>query len=325
MKEPRIVIGCDGSSESRDALSFGARIAVGARAHLTLVAAFPHLRSHAGSEAFELALGRKSDPIFADARAEVGPIAGGVPVHEVSVGDGSPAALLSRVADGESADLIVLGSSHRGPLTRALLGGTADRLIRTTPCPVAIVPRGYADRHSKGLRLVGAAYDGTAGAERAVRQATAIVRAFSGGVRVIAVVEQIGPADVAYAGQTEAGPDARFSQGLLERASDELLASLPEDVDADKVILSGDPVEALTGAGSRLLDALVVGSHADGPVLRVLLGSVSTQVSRTAACPVIVVPPQATMGFGAWDGEPPLRLVRQIAAASARSTEGAAR
>jgi nucleotide-binding universal stress UspA family protein len=325
LTEPRIIVGCDGSQESRDALTFGARIAERTGAHLTLVAAFPHLRSHAGSEAFELALGRKSDPIFADARTELGPIAAGVPVHELSVGDGSTDALLSRVADGENADLIVLGSSHRAPLALAMLGGTADRVIRTAPCPVAIAPRGYGDRRDGGLRLVGAAYDGTAGAERAVRQATAIARVLSARLRVISVVERIGTADIAYAGQTPDGPDARFSRRMLERASSDLLASLPDDLDAESLILSGDPVEALAGEGSEQLDALVVGTHADGPVLRALLGSVSTPVSRTAACPVIVVPPQAAVGFGAWDGEPPLRLAWRVAAASARSTEGAAR
>jgi nucleotide-binding universal stress UspA family protein len=323
--ESRIIIGCDGSEESRDALTFGARMARQTGAHLTLVAAFPHLRPHAGSEAFELALGRKSDPIFADARTELGPLAAGVPVHELSVGDGSTAALLSRVADGECADLIVLGSTHRGPLARALLGTTADRLIRSTLSPVAIVPRGHADRRDKGLQLVGAAYDGTAGAERAVRQATAMARALSATLRVIAVVEPIGAADVAYAGQTEAGPDARFSRRLLERACDDLIASLPDDVEADRLILSGDPVGALAGEASELLDALVVGSHADAPVLRTMLGSVSTPVVRTAVCPVIVIPPQASLGFGAWDGEPPLRLAWRVAAGSGRNREGATR
>ena len=325
MTEPRIIIGCDGSQESRDALAFGARMARQTRAHLTLVAAFPHLHPHAGWEAFELALGRKSDPIFARARTELGPRAGGVPVHELPMGDGSTAALLSRVAEGESADLVVLGSTHRGPLTRALLGSTADRVIRSAPCPVAVVPRGDADRRDGGLRLVGAAYDGTAGAERAVRQAIAIALAASARLRVIAVVEPIGAADVAYAGQTAEGPDPRFSRRLLERATDDLLASLPDDVDADRLILSGDPAEALTGEASQLLDALVIGSHADGPVLRALLGSVSTPVVRTATCPVIVVPPEAAVGFGAWDGEPPLRLAWRAAAASARRPEGAAR
>jgi nucleotide-binding universal stress UspA family protein len=324
MTEPRIIIGCDGSRESRDALTFGACLAQRTEAHLTLVAAFPYLRPHAGSEAFELALGRKADPIFADARTELGPLAAGVPVHELSLGDGSPAALLSRVAGGEEADLIVVGSTRRGLLARALLGSTADHLITSAPCPVAVVPRGHADRRDRGLKLVGAAYDGTANAERAVRQATALARALSARLRVIMVVEGIGPADIAYAGQTARGPDPRFSRTMLERASDDLLASLPGDVEADRLVLSGDPADALVEA-SELPDVLVVGSHGDGPIVRALLGSVSTTVARTAACPVVVVPPQATVGFGAWDGEPPLRLAWRAAAASARTAQGGVR
>ncbi|MGZ4271684.1 MAG: universal stress protein, partial [Solirubrobacteraceae bacterium] len=41
---------------------------------------------------------------------------------------------------------------------------------------------------------------------------------------------------------------------------------------------------------SASLDLLLVGSRVHGPVLRLLLGSTSTQLVREATCPVLVVP-----------------------------------
>jgi nucleotide-binding universal stress UspA family protein len=250
---------------------------------------------------------------------------GGARARERALGGFPVARLLSRLASDEEADLIVLGSTHRGPLTRALLGSAGERVIRAAPCAVAVVPRGYAGRRSARIGVVGAAFDGTAGAERAVRQATAIALATSARLRVVAVVEPIGVADIAYAGQTAAGPEPRFSREMLERGTDDVLASLPESLDAERVILSGDPAETLVGDVADLLDVLVVGSHADAPILRAFLGSVSTPVVRSASFPVIVLPPHATPGFGAPDEEPPIRLALRAPRGTRESAEPMAR
>jgi nucleotide-binding universal stress UspA family protein len=303
--EPRIVVGYKGGERSGDALAFGVRLVRDLGAHITLAAAFPYLRAHAGSEAFELALGRKSDPLFAEARDQVSGMAPGLFVRERAVGGFPVARLLSRLASDEDADLLALGSNHRAPLARAFLGGVGEQVIRVAPCPVAVVPSGYTGWPAAPMKVVGAAYDGTGGAERAVRQATAIARAASATLRIVAVVEPIGVADIAYA---PTGPEPRFSREILERTTEDLLVSLPGDLDADRVILSGDPVDRLVDATAEDLDALVIGSHADAPILRAFLGSVSTPVVRRATFPVVVVPPHARLGFGASDDEGPVRL-----------------
>ena len=40
-------------------------------------------------------------------------------------------------------EVLVLGSSTAGPLTRVFLGSRATKLIRHSPVPVLVVPRGY--------------------------------------------------------------------------------------------------------------------------------------------------------------------------------------
>jgi nucleotide-binding universal stress UspA family protein len=71
--------------------------------------------------------------------------------------------------------------------------------------------------------------------------------------------------------------------GLVERAR-------REGVEAQFLIWEGEPgASVLEAAGAEGADVIVVGSHARGPVGRLLLGSVSSYVVRHAAAPVIVV------------------------------------
>ena len=57
--------------------------------------------------------------------------------------------------------------------------------------------------------------------------------------------------------------------------------------------ISGVPAEELIKAGADA-DLIVVGSRGSGGFGRLLLGSVSSQVTHHATCPVVVVPAAAT-------------------------------
>jgi len=54
-------------------------------------------------------------------------------------------------------------------------------------------------------------------------------------------------------------------------------------------VSEGDPAEELIKA-SRDADLLVVGSRGSGGFAKLLVGSVSSQVTHHAACPVVIVP-----------------------------------
>jgi len=72
---------------------------------------------------------------------------GSVPVTTMLV-DGVPYEVINRVAEDMKADLIVLNLHSKGRLERALLGSTAERVIRTATIPVLSLPlpATYADR-----------------------------------------------------------------------------------------------------------------------------------------------------------------------------------
>ena len=66
--------------------------------------------------------------------------------------------------------------------------------------------------------------------------------------------------------------------------------AIPDDIEAEATLITGDPVEALVDVAEAPGTLLVVGSRGYGPLRRVLLGSVSTQLVRSAPCPLIVTP-----------------------------------
>jgi nucleotide-binding universal stress UspA family protein len=79
----------------------------------------------------------------------------------------------------------------------------------------------------------------------------------------------------------------KAAQEAVDQAVQKAAGPVPTEVTVRAV--SGTPAEALVEA-SRDADLLVVGSRGAGGFARLLLGSVSTEVSHHAACPIVIVP-----------------------------------
>ena len=83
----------------------------------------------------------------------------------------------------------------------------------------------------------------------------------------------------------------RELRAARELALNRAAASVSHDLHAEATLLVGDPVLVLEHeAADRGLDLLVLGARGYGPLRRVLLGSVSTEVMCHSPCPVMVVP-----------------------------------
>jgi nucleotide-binding universal stress UspA family protein len=196
---------------------------------------------------------------------------------------------LHELAERLGGAAIVVGSSHRGPAGRVLLGTVATRLLHGAPCPVAVAPTGYGGPPTPPLRI-GVAYDGKAESRAALE--TAIRLAGRGGASVSAymvdepLVIANPPADSVWAGLSDVVAD------LHAEAEQRLSAArehVPEAVRGSCELLTGRPDEVLAGV-SEELDLLVCGSRGYGPVRAVLLGGVSSSLARRSRCPLLVVP-----------------------------------
>jgi nucleotide-binding universal stress UspA family protein len=217
----------------------------------------------------------------------------GIAVEYRELSGTSAAGALHRAAEEHDAGLLVVGSTRRGTVGRVLPGSTADRLMHGAPCPIAVVPAGWAGRGE--LKAIGVAYVDTEEGREALRGAHALARAAGAKLRAITAV-QVNPA---WFGETEAGTPVRPPKHMEEVEGEHRLAAeaalrrqvaeLGDDVPVEADAFIGDPAEALVTV-SEHLDLLVLGSRGYGPLRAVLLGGVSRQVAAQAHCPVIVLP-----------------------------------
>src|SRR6185503_3981093 len=118
-----ILVGVDGTAGAEDALAFARRLAGTTGATLRLATAFPYqdTPSRASNATFREAL-------RADATATLERLGDG-DTPRIAVADVSPAHALHVLADESGAALVVVGSTHRGPVGRVLPGSTAERLL----------------------------------------------------------------------------------------------------------------------------------------------------------------------------------------------------
>jgi nucleotide-binding universal stress UspA family protein len=205
----------------------------------------------------------------------------------IEVERGSPADALQALAERGEADLIVLGSTHHAHVGSVAPGSIAEHLLKGARCRLVIAPKGYAaENHSQDrLRVVAVGYDGMAESQAALDEAAILAAKFGATMKVVGVATPVPTMGAVAAAQTggEAGPD--FQTRLHDA-----VAALPAELRALPVLERGDPVKRLLEASEIGVDLLVLGSRGFGPVMRLLIGSVSSRVIRGAPCPVMVVP-----------------------------------
>jgi nucleotide-binding universal stress UspA family protein len=76
----------------------------------------------------------------------------------------------------------------------------------------------------------------------------------------------------------------------LEDVLHATVEKLPRELRALPVFERASPVDMLLDRAALGVDLLVVGSRGYGPLMSVLLGSVSAHLIGRAACPVLVAP-----------------------------------
>jgi nucleotide-binding universal stress UspA family protein len=94
-----------------------------------------------------------------------------------------------------------------------------------------------------------------------------------------------------------------FYKGLHETGSRRLREFVKshthDEMEPELIVERGTaPDSILTLAQTQMADVLVMGTHGQRGFDRLVLGSTTDRVMRTAPCPVIVVPPQDTMAAG---------------------------
>jgi nucleotide-binding universal stress UspA family protein len=282
-----VAVGFDGSAQSRDALALAADLSRLSGARVAVVVVYPL------DFLVDLDLVENQHTLRRDAEAKLSEVSPtlfeGLDVELHTAASRSDARGLHDTAEKLGADLLVVGSSHRGTLGRVLLGSVGTRLLHGSPCAVAVAPYGYVGADGE-LRVIAAAYDGSSESRTAVVEAAGLAAAAGGTLRIIAVAgAPTASAAVAIAWSIY---DAALAdqKAFLDKEMDALVAELPPELHADGRVLTGNPATVILEEAAKGVDLLVVGSRGYGVLRRVMLGSVSAHVLGSAPCAVLVTP-----------------------------------
>jgi nucleotide-binding universal stress UspA family protein len=213
---------------------------------------------------------------------------------------GSAAEALPEHARGVGADLIVMTTHGRGPLSRFWLGSVADRLVRLLPVPVLLVrPRESApalDVEPALARML-IPLDGSDLAERILRPALALGGLMGTAYTLLRVIKPVPVLGDDLAGHAAAAADVpalRGRQGeaqtYLDRVAGRLRAG-PWAVHTRVIAHPHAAAAILDEARAGPVDLIALATHGREGLQRLLLGSVADKVLRQATIPVLVQPP----------------------------------
>ena len=153
---------------------------------------------------------------------------------------------------GEQADLVVVGSAHRGRIRQLLVSSTGERLLNGAPCPVAVAPKGYA---------AAAALPAGIGAGLRTAAATLEPRCTCGGAGTRAGCRPQGhqrsgaPRRVHRRGPVRTTPgrrgDLRYRRELLARVVQEAVEPLPSDLPVTTALVEGHAADQIPPRPTR--------------------------------------------------------------------------
>jgi nucleotide-binding universal stress UspA family protein len=203
----------------------------------------------------------------------------------VLVGESFAESLVS-FAEQKDSDLIVVGGARDGFFGGHTIGPVTGALLHSSPIPVALAPRGYADDPDDAFAAVTAAVPTRPGDDNPLPFAITLASAAGLAIRMLTLVsaENLAEAD-----------SVREVRQLQVRAAEENLAvaarALPDAPEIESLVADGMTLEsALKKLRWDDGDLLVVGSSRFAAPRRIFLGSTAARILAGVDIPVIVIP-----------------------------------
>lgn len=295
----KTVVGVDEASGGRDALALAQQLVAPdgklTLAHVVSISVWEPLASRAAYMARDRAKPGEEDRaegLLRNASDQAGIASRRLAISTRVLWSPSVGRGLHELAESEGADLLVLGSSHRGMLGRVLVGDQTRAALNGAPCAVAVAPAGYRD-HFGAIGRIGVGYDGSLESETALELARRLAAAhhaeLSACTAVSVPLPAIGPGPI---------PLSDVIEPLLQDAR-ERIAELGG---VAPLAGYGPPLEVLASYSAEV-DLLVVGSRSYGAIGRLVHGSTSDELARAGRSPLLVLPRSARRIFSHADAD----------------------
>jgi nucleotide-binding universal stress UspA family protein len=297
-KLEKILVPLDFSPASMEALEYAVWLAKQFRATIHLVHVHPPDEASsvpgAGHLLFESAeaVERLNEELTGIHRKHVPTF----PPENCHIRGGRPYEEIVRLAREIDADLITLSTRGHSGLKHLLLGSTAERVVRSAPCPVLVVRkrkhRAKASREAFAIRTILVPTDFSQCSLAGTEYAAFLARKFGAALRLFhAMYPYTNYVFVDRAGVRLSG----LAEAVEETARQEMDALKQMDfmrgLTVQVATLPGLAVDEIcAAAGGPDVDLVVTSTHGRTGLKHALIGSVAEHVVRYAQRPVLIVP-----------------------------------
>ena len=207
--------------------------------------------------------------------------------------EGRPFEEVCRMARQREIDLIVVATRGNTGLKHLLLGSTAERIVRYSPCPVLVVhPRLHDGKRALRFERILVPVDFSECSLKGLEYAKRLAKQFGSQLTVLN--------SVAFQYYITSDEYARYDLPLLmqqaEEAARRQMRELIEKKDWEEIKVT--PSLQIGHAGQQICaraagqraDLIVTSTHGTTGFKHILVGSTAEYVVRHASCPVLVVP-----------------------------------
>lgn len=219
----------------------------------------------------------------------------GIALH-TRIATGIPCEEVLAAVKAEDSDLVVVGTKGKSGLSHVLLGSTAERVIRTAPCPVLTV-RMVSEEISSAetgpcggisLNRILVPVDFSDCSLEAVEYAALMAERHRASLTLLHVLEPVSYGldfTLLHGGKRE-----EMRERSTARLGDLTRALAGAGIPADSQVRGGTPFESILDSAKTIpADLIVMGTHGRRGLSHALCGSVAEAVLRQSHCPVLTV------------------------------------
>lgn len=296
-ERPRILFATDFSPWAAQAEAYSVCLASTWRASLTVVNVLefqPGMNpEYEVNRLFLAELMKEATQELADLKFRIA--ARGISLH-TRIATGIPSEEILGAARAEDSDLIVVGTKGKTGLAHVLLGSTAERVIRTAPCPVLAVRAELPDQAGKdshpcagvGLHRVLVPVDFSDCSIEALEYAALLAQRSEASLSLLHVLEPVSYGLDFTLSQKQEREEMRA--WLTQRLAGFVEALAGAKITADSHVRGGLPADSILDSARTLpADVIVMGTHGRRGLSHALSGSVTEAVLRQSRCPVLTV------------------------------------
>ncbi len=232
------------------------------------------------------------DEIVEELRRFCAPVLGTTQKAEFVVKVGNSAKELTREAEREPTDLLILGTHGRSGFERLFLGSVTEKVLRSTRVPVLTIPPPVREPGSPEYKTILCPVEFSRASTRALDYALALAKAADARLILLHVIENVlGDTGAETLGHLSID---EYYRHLDREALTQLKAAVPNAARVwarpeERVVRGRASRDILRIVAEEHVELVVMGVHGRTALDRLVFGSTTHRVIREAGCPVLTL------------------------------------